>query len=143
VEHTELTERLTRVAATRNLADAAVESCRRSLEAARRESEDVGEVFCGGHRVEDLVLTWWRHALVFSHRILREPYIETSVEIALPDPANMYFEARRPIGSYRLITRLVTGDVEDDYLEWLPDGAARREYEKDGAAEQGDEADER
>lgn len=115
----ELVERLIQIAKARGLDAEAIESCRRALEEAHRESEEVGEAFCGGIDIAELILTWRRHALVFGHRLLTCPFIESTVEISVPDPDGVYVEGTRPIGTYRLITDLESGKAEEDYLEWF------------------------
>jgi len=130
MQDTDIVERLTKLAASRGLTETALESCRRALEAARRESQEVGEVFCEGRDLQDLTLTWQRHALVFNHRLLSYALIESTVLISVVDPDGVHFENRRPIGAYRLMTTLETGQPEDDYLEWLPASDAATEYER-------------
>jgi hypothetical protein len=124
VQYTEFVERLTQLAETRNLAEVAIESCRKFLNEARRESEKVGEVFCGGRDAADLVLKWRRHALVFNHRFIDYPFIESCVDISVPD--EVCFEGLRPIGIYRLITHLESGQPDDDCLEWRNDPDSTR-----------------
>ncbi|WP_145241100.1 hypothetical protein [Urbifossiella limnaea] len=56
-----------------------------------------------------------RSALVFDHGELSHPFVETRLGLYVPDPAGGWFRGLRPVGHYRLITRL-DGTDEDDYL---------------------------
>ncbi|AWM35966.1 hypothetical protein C1280_02365 [Gemmata obscuriglobus] len=56
-----------------------------------------------------------RCALVFEHGILNYPFVETRLGLYVPDPSAVYFQGRRSIGHYRLIT-LLDGTTDDDYF---------------------------
>lgn len=63
----------------------------------------------------DVQAVFERCALVFTHGILSHPFVETRFGLYVADSEAVWFRGLRPVGHYRLITRL-DGTVEDDYL---------------------------
>lgn len=63
----------------------------------------------------DIQTVFERAALVFDHGVLGYPFVETRFGLYVPDPAAGWFRGLRPVGHYRLITR-IDGTVEDDYF---------------------------
>jgi hypothetical protein len=100
------------------------ESCRESLQSVAEDGE------LGSLRPADIQVVFERCALVFDHAIVGHPFIETRYGLYVPDSAGVYSRGLRPIGHYRLITRL-EGTDEDDYLvleepeQTEPDAAPR------------------
>lgn len=103
------------VAAIRALADRydlrqrAALSCHECLRSAAADGD------LGGLALEDVQAVYERSALVFDHDILGRPFLETRFGLYVADPAAGRFRGLRPVGHYRLITRL-DGTDEDDYL---------------------------
>jgi hypothetical protein len=103
------------VAAMRRLADA--QELRAQAEAACREcirtASEEGDL--GGLSPADIQVVFRRCVLAFDHGILSYPFIETAFDLCVADPTGGYFGGLRPVGSYRLLTRL-DGTVDDDYF---------------------------
>jgi hypothetical protein len=103
------------VAAMRALADRhdlrrrAEASCRECLRSAAAEGD------LAGLAPEDIQAVFERVALVFDHGVLSHPFVETRFGLYVADPVAGWFRGLRPVGHYRLITRL-DGTDEDDYL---------------------------
>ncbi|MEZ4600009.1 MAG: hypothetical protein R2940_09475 [Syntrophotaleaceae bacterium] len=68
-----------------------------------------------GHLPEDFILKFNRHALIFEHSTKETPFFESCVDIHLPDSEDP--ESLLPVGRYRLITDMESGEAVDDYLE--------------------------
>jgi hypothetical protein len=103
------------VAAMRAVAEAhdlrrrAEESCRVWL----RSAFEAGDL--GGLSPEGVEIVFERCALVFDHGILSYSFVETRLGLYVRDTAGADFRGLRPIGHYRLITRL-DGTADDDYF---------------------------
>jgi hypothetical protein len=52
---------------------------------------------------------------VFKNERLSYLYIEAVIGLYIEDKQGIYLDDMKPIGEYRLITRL-DGEIEDDYL---------------------------
>lgn len=63
---------------------------------------------------EDVRTVFERCALVFAHGQLNYAFVETRLGLRVDEPART-LDGLKPIGHYRLITRL-DGTIEDDYL---------------------------
>jgi hypothetical protein len=63
----------------------------------------------------DIQIVFERCAIVFDHGILSYPFVETRLGLYVADLTGVYFRGLRPIGHYRLITRL-DGTTDDDYF---------------------------
>lgn len=84
-------------------------SCRECLRSADAEGD------LAGLAPADLQVVFERAALVFDHGILSHPFVETRLGLYVADPDAGWSRELRPVGHYRLITRL-DGTDEDDYL---------------------------
>jgi hypothetical protein len=103
-------------AAQHNLVEEALAACRQSLINCAAEDIEVDEPPLNGWPIDDLLLRFRRHALIFQHGLLSYPFVETSIAICIADTTGGYRNNERLIGSYRLILHL-DGTVDDDYLE--------------------------
>jgi hypothetical protein len=105
----ELVAGLAALAAAQNLRARAFEGCAEWL----REGD--GPDARGGWAVEEIEPRFARCCLVFDHGILNYPFVETRLELGVRDERGVYLRDFRPIGHYRLITRL-DGTADDDYF---------------------------
>ena len=84
-------------------------SCRQWLHSAQAEGD------LDRSSLADIQLIFERCALVFDHGSLSYPFVETRLGLYVADPTEVYFRGLRPVGNYRLITRL-DGTTDDDYF---------------------------
>lgn len=88
-------------------------SCRECLHSAATDGDLLGLTSA------DVQAVFERCALVFAHGVLDHPFVETRFGLYVADPEAGWFRGLRPVGHYRLITRL-DGTDEDDYLVLNP-----------------------
>lgn len=98
------------------LIETAIKSCKKSLENSIKEDQKLCLVALGGFSMDDIHLHFAGQSLVFKHNILEYPFVETTIELCISDVEGVYLLDRKPIGRYRLITKL-DGEIDDDYLE--------------------------
>jgi hypothetical protein len=94
-----------------DLRNTALAGCRESLQNCAVEEQALGLPVLSGWAIEEIELHFDRCLAVFSSALLNYPFLDTQIGLYVKDESG----ALRPIGRYRLITRL-DGDIIDDYL---------------------------
>ncbi len=103
------------LAADRALQDRAIESCQQSLQNCMLEERELGLQALGGWSLEEIELHFEKCSLVFSHKQIEYPFIDTQIGLYIKDVDGGWSDRLISIGSYRLLT-LLDGTIDDDYL---------------------------
>lgn len=104
----ELVAALAALASAQNLRGRAFEGCGRWL-------RDGAENGLGGWSADEIEPRFASCSLVFAHGLLGRPFVDTRLDLCVRDPSGVCAGGSRPVGYYRLITRL-DGTDEDDYF---------------------------
>lgn len=103
------------------LLEQAIESCKISLrncaieEAESFPTHNTGIDILRGRKLSDIELIFDKQSLVFRNNMFNHPCIDTQIGLYVADSKSIYFRDLKPIGTYRLITRLDL-EVDEDYL---------------------------
>jgi hypothetical protein len=95
------------LAATHDLRRRAFDGCRGWM---RQSAGDVR-----GWSPDEIELHFHACSLVFEHGLLSYPFLDTRLGLYVRDDSGVYLDDLRPVGHYRLITRL-DGSADDDYF---------------------------
>ncbi|MEQ1934907.1 MAG: hypothetical protein ABL962_13690 [Fimbriimonadaceae bacterium] len=115
------------LAESQDLRHRAEEACRVWLRSAAAEDG------LRGWTLGDIEPRFDRCMLVFDHSVLDYPFFEMRFGLYVSDPGGNRFRDLRPVGHYRLITRL-DGTPDDDYFVLDIDKHAEPVASADGAA---------
>jgi hypothetical protein len=107
----EVVAALTALAAAQDLRRRAFDACRKWI----RDGAAEGPDGLRGWSAEEIEPHFRSCALYFESGILEYPFVATRLDLCVRDDSGTYFRGLRPVGFYRLITRL-DGSDEDDYF---------------------------
>ena len=107
----ELVVALATLAVNQDLRRRAFDGCREWLS----EDAGAGPSGLGGWSAEEIEAHFGYCSLVFDHGLLGYPFVDTRLDLYVQDGSGMYIRGLRPVGYYRLITRL-DGTPDDDYF---------------------------